>query len=73
MSSDTTTDATTISSSGVQQHTIQIDKYGTNSHVLSGGSSTVDSFDTTERAAGERSATRSAENLIITVVTDRSP
>jgi len=73
MSSDTTTYATTTSSSGVQQHTIQIDKYGTNSYALSGGSSSVGSFDTTKRAAGERSPTRSAENLIITVVTDLPP
>jgi hypothetical protein len=71
MSGDATTDATTTSSSGAQQHPIQIVKDGTSSYGLSRGSSTVGSFDTTYRAAGERSAIRSVEKiLIITTITD---
>ena len=64
----TTTGATTTSSQG-QQSTIHITKDGTNSYVLSGGSSSVGSFDTTYRVAGESSAIRSAENLIISTIT----
>jgi hypothetical protein len=64
----TTTGATTTSSQG-QQSTIHITKDGTNSYVLSGGSSSVGSFDTTYRVAGERGAIRSAENLIISTIT----
>ena len=52
-----------------QQHTIHIIKDATNSYTLSGSSSHVGSFDTTYRIAGERSAIRSAENLIITTIT----
>ncbi len=63
-----TTGVTT--STGGQQSTIHIIKDTTNSYVLSGGSSSVGSFDTTYRVAGERSAIRSAENLIITTITD---
>ena len=63
----TTTNATT--SLAGQQSTIHITKDGTNSYVLSGGSSSVGSFDTTYRVAGERSAIRSAENLIISTIT----
>jgi hypothetical protein len=37
---------------------------------MSGGSSSVGSFDTTYRVVGERSAIRSAENLIISTITD---
>src|SRR5919112_2483014 len=65
----TTTGATTTSSQG-QQSTIHITKDGTNSYVLSGGSSSVGSFDTTYRVAGESSAIRSAENLIISTITN---
>jgi len=64
----TTTGATTTSSQG-QQSTIYITKDGTNSYVISGGSSSVGSFDTTYRVAGERSAIRSAENLIVSTIT----
>ena len=64
----TTTGAIATSSQG-QQSTIHITKDGTNSYVLSGGSSSVGSFDTTYRVAGERSAIRSAENLIISTIT----
>jgi hypothetical protein len=64
----TTTGATTTSSQG-QQSTIHITKDGTNSYVISGGSSSVGSFDTTYRVAGERSAIGSAENLIVSTIT----
>ena len=74
---DTTTDtATTASPTEQQQQPIHITKHGTNSYVLSGGSSSVGSFDTTYRVVGERSAVRASENLIITTITDdfrRSP
>jgi Ca2+-binding RTX toxin-like protein len=53
-----------------QQSTIHIIKHGSNSYAISGGSSTVGSFDTTYTIAGERSAIRSAENLIITTITN---
>jgi hypothetical protein len=53
-----------------QQHTVHIIKDATNSYTLSGSSSHVGSFDTTYRIAGERSAIRSAENLIITTITE---
>jgi hypothetical protein len=52
-----------------QQQTIHITKDGTNSYVLSGGSSSVGSFDTTYRVAGERSAIRASEDLIISTIT----
>ncbi len=55
---------------GQQQQTIHITKDGTNSYTLSGGSSSVGSFDTTYRVLGERSAIRSAENLIISTITE---
>ena len=63
----TTTDATT--SPLGQQSTIHITKDGTNSYVISGGSSSVGSFDTTYRVAGERSVIGSAESLIISTIT----
>jgi hypothetical protein len=53
-----------------QQQTIQIIKHGSNSYVISGSSSSVGSFDTTYRVAGERSAIRAAEHLIISTITD---
>lgn len=52
-----------------QQSTVHIIKDGTNSYVLSGGSSSIGSFDTTYRVAGERSAIRSAESLVISTIT----
>jgi hypothetical protein len=69
---DTTTDTTTPPETAGQQEqqTIHITKDGTNSYIISGGSSSVGSFDTTYRIAGERSAIRSAENLIITTITE---
>ncbi len=70
---DTTSDATTTTSSetaGQQQQTIHITKHGTNSYVISGGSSSVGSFDTTYRVVGERSAIRASEDLIISTITD---
>ncbi len=53
-----------------QQSTIHITKHGSNSYTLSGGASSVGSFDTTYRIVGERSAIRASENLIISTVTD---
>src|SRR5215207_6775089 len=69
---DTTTDTTTPPETAGQQEqqTIHITKDGTNSYIISGGSSSVGSFDTAYRIAGERSAIRSAENLIITTITE---
>jgi hypothetical protein len=64
-----TTGATTTSSAE-QQSIIHIIKHGSNSYAISGGSSTVGSFDTHYRIAGERSAIRSAENLIISTITE---
>ena len=73
---DTSTEATTTSQpptagggASQQQQTIHITKDGTNSYVLSGGSSSVGSFDTTYRVAGERSAIRASEDLIISTIT----
>jgi hypothetical protein len=61
---------TTALPAAAQQSIIHIIKDGTNSYTISGGSSNVGSFDTTYRVAGERSAIRSTENLIITTITD---
>jgi hypothetical protein len=67
---DTTTDTTTTTPApGQEQQTIHITKDSTNSYVISGGSSSIGSFDTTYRIAGERSAIRTAENLIIDTIT----
>ena len=66
---ETTTTGVTTSTEG-QQSTIHIIKDSTNSYVLSGSSSSVGSFDTTYRLVGERNAIRSAENLIISTITD---
>ncbi len=68
---DTTTDTTTTPPETVeQQQTIHITKDGTNSYIISGGSSSVGSFDTTYRVVGERSTVRTSEDLIITTITD---
>jgi hypothetical protein len=64
---NTTTNATT--STAGQQSNIYITKHGTNSYVISGEMSSVGSFDTTYRIAGERSAIRSAENLVLSTIT----
>ena len=59
-----------------QQTIIHLTKDGTNSYLISGGSSSVGSFDTTYRIAGDRSAVRASEELIITTITEdfrRSP
>ncbi len=64
---NTTTNATT--STAGEQSTIYITKHGTNSYVISGEMSSVGSFDTTYRIAGERSAIRSAENLVLSTIT----
>ncbi len=66
---DTTTTTGATTSTGGQQSTIHITKDGTNSYVISGGSSSIGSFDTTYRVVGERSAMRSAEDLIISTIT----
>jgi hypothetical protein len=67
-----TTTTTTTSTSG-QQPPIYITKHGTNSYAISGEMSSVGSFHTTYTVVGERSAIRSAENLIIsTIVADYS-
>ena len=68
-----TTGATTTTTpppAGQQQQNILITKHGSNSYVISGSSSSVGSFDTTYRVAGERSAIRAAEHLIISTITD---
>jgi hypothetical protein len=75
---DATTNATTTTTPQTaesqqqqqQQQSIHITKDSTNSYVISGGSSSVGSFDTTYRIAGERSAVRASEDLIITTITD---
>jgi hypothetical protein len=66
---DTTTTTEATTSTGEQQSTIYITKDGTNSYIISSGSSSVGSFDTTYRVAGERSAIRAAEDLIIATIT----
>jgi hypothetical protein len=69
----TTTAITTVpipAAAQQQPTTIYIIKDGTNSYTISGSSSSVGSFDTTYRIAGERSSIRSAENLIISAITD---
>jgi hypothetical protein len=67
---DTATDTTITSpTAGQEQQTIHITKDGTNSYVISGGSSSIGSFDTTYRIVGERSAIRASEDLIITTIT----
>jgi hypothetical protein len=65
----TATAITTTLPAAAQQSTIHIIKHGSNSYAISGGSSSVGSFDTTYTIAGERSAIRSAENLIISTIT----
>ena len=67
---DTGTDTTITSpTTGQEQQTIHITKDGTNSYVISGGTSSIGSFDTTYRIVGERSAVRTSEDLIITTIT----
>lgn len=65
----TTTNTTAMPPAG-QQEVIHIIKSGTNSYVISGGMSTVGTFDTTYRIAGGRDAIKSAENLIISTISD---
>src|SRR3712207_5919361 len=67
---DTGTDTTVTSpTAGQEQQTIHITKDGTNSYVISGGTSSIGSFDTTYRIVGERSAVRTSEDLIIDTIT----
>jgi hypothetical protein len=65
---DTTTTPGATTATGGQQSTIHITKDGTNSYVISGGSSSVGSFDTTYRVVGERSAIRASEDLITSTI-----
>jgi hypothetical protein len=65
-----TTTTETTGQQQQQQQTVHITKHGTNSYLLSGGSSSVGSFDTTYRVVGERSAVRTSESLIISTITD---
>jgi hypothetical protein len=51
------------------QTIIHITKDGTNSYLISEGSSSIGTFDTTYRIAGERSALRASEELIINTIT----
>jgi hypothetical protein len=68
----TTATTTVLTPVAAQQSatTVYIVKHGSNSYALSGGSSSAGSFDTSYRIAGERSTIKSAENLIISTVTD---
>jgi hypothetical protein len=69
---DTTTNTTTpptAEQQQQQQQTIHITKHSTNSYVTSGGSTSVGSFDTIYRIAGERGAIRASEDLIISTIT----
>lgn len=66
----TTTPATTSGQGQQGQQPISIIKDGTNSYLLSTGSSSIGSFDTTYRIAGERDAIKSAENLTISTISD---
>ena len=66
----TTSAPMSTAAGGQQSATIHIIKDGTNSYVISGSSSSVGSFDTTYRIAGERTAIRTAENLIVSTVVD---
>jgi hypothetical protein len=61
---------TTILPAAAQQSIIHITHDGTNSYTISGGSSSVGSFDITYRVAGESSAIMSAENLTIYTIID---
>jgi hypothetical protein len=69
---NTTTTATNMTAVplGGQKDIIHIIKSGTNSYIISGGMSSVGTFDTTYRIAGERDAIKSAENLIISTISD---
>ena len=74
VSNDTASDATTraphtTAGEEQQEHPVSIIKDGTNSYLISGGSSSIGSFDTTYRIAGESSAVTAAEDLIISTIT----
>lgn len=73
-SNDTASDATTrapptTAGEEQQEHPVSIIKDGTNSYLISGGSSSIGSFDTTYRIAGESSTVTAAEDLIISTIT----
>jgi hypothetical protein len=67
------TNTTTITSPTTgqeqQEQPISITKDGTTSYVISGGSSSIGSFDITYIIAGESSAVRASEGLIISTIT----
>ena len=74
VSNDTASDATTraphtTAGEEQQEHPVSIIKDGTNSYLISGGSSSIGSFDTTYRIAGESSTVTAAEDLIISTIT----
>lgn len=66
---NTTTITSPISGQEQMEQNIHITKDGTTSYVISGGSSSIGSFDTTYRIAGESSAVRASEGLIISTIT----
>jgi hypothetical protein len=75
ISNDTASDATTrappttAGQEEQQEHPVSIIKDGTNSYLISGGSSSIGSFDTTYRIAGESSAVTAAVDRIISTMT----
>jgi hypothetical protein len=74
VSNDTASDATTRAPPNAagqeeqQEHPVSIIKDGTNSYLISGASSSIGSFDTTYRIAGESSVVTAAEDLIISTI-----
>lgn len=68
---DSNTTAIASPTSGQDQHDqpIHIIKDGTTTYIISGGSSSVGSFDTTYGIAGESSTIRASESLIISTIT----
>ncbi len=67
--SNTTAIASPTSVQDQHDQPIHIIKDGTTSYIISGGSSSVGSFDTTYRIAGESSTVRASESLIISTIT----
>ncbi len=66
---DLTTITSPTSGQEQQEQPIHITKDSTTSYVISGGSSSIGSFDTTYRIAGESNAVRASEDLIISTIT----
>ncbi len=65
----TTITSPTITGQEQQEQPIHITKDSTTSYVIAGGSSSVGSFDTTYRIAGESIAVRASEGLITSTIT----